>query len=261
MRGGGNGPIGVRGAIATVLVLAFGGTAPGQSNSLFARARQATPAGAPAAAPGTRAGAGYRALSPLSPLLGGSVLNNQTLLDTSLYAVRLPDVQRIRVNDLLTVIVREDRKSVSNAKLEHEKNWELDSELTAWLRINAENKLVPQRFPEGNPKVSFEYDSQYDGKGKHERTDSLITRIAVKVIDIRPNGNLIIQGRKELRIGEEKHVATLTGECSADDVTPQRTVLSTQIYDLRIDMPDAGAVNDATRRGWLLKLLDAARPF
>lgn len=246
--------------MAAVLLAA---TAPAQSNSLFgggrarsaaapARANESTPAAAPGASQPGGAAHGARSARPLM---------NPVLLDTSLIAVRLPDMRMIQVNDLLTVIVREDRKSISDAKLESEKTWDIQSELKDWLRINAEDKLVPQNFPEGTPKIGFQYDNQYDGKGKHERKDTLVTRLAVKVIDVKSNGNLIIQGKKELRIGEEVHVATLTGECSADDVTPERTILSTQVYDLKIDMPDAGAVRDATRRGWLMKLLDFAKPF
>jgi flagellar L-ring protein precursor FlgH len=246
----------------TVAVL-LAATASAQSNSLFGGGR-AKSAAAPARANGNAPNAGRAA-----PQTGGGAgsaraarpLMNPVLLDTSLIAVRLPDMRMIQVNDLLTVIVREDRKSISDAKLESEKTWDIQSELKDWLRINSEDKLVPQNFPEGTPKIGFQYDNQYDGKGKHERKDTLVTRLAVKVIDVKPNGNLIIQGRKELRIGEEVHVATLTGECNADDVTPERSILSTQVYDLKIDMPDAGAVRDATRRGWLMKLIDFARPF
>ncbi len=242
------------------LAVALGGcaTAMGQSNSLFNASRGrggANGANAPAA------GGAMESASPPESSSSARAAVNSELLSASLIAVRLPDARRIQVNDLLTVIVREDRKSVSDAKMAHEKSWDLSSELSAWLRINEEDKLVPQNFPQGTPQVGFNYDSQYDGKGKKERTDTLVTRIAVKVIDIKPNGNLIVQGKKELKLGEETHVATLTGECSTDDVTPQRTLLSTQIYDLRIEMPDAGAVNDATQRGWILRLLDAAKPF
>lgn len=232
-----------------------------QSNSLFGQGRSvanAAPANGRAARPAPPAR--YVAGGPLVDGGAGTTFN-PSLLNTSLYVVQFPEMRRIQVNDLITVIVREDRRAISDAKLKQDRKMALAAELTAWMRINSHNKLVPQDFPEGNPKAAFGYDTKFDGKGKHERTDTLVTRIAVKVIDIKPNGNLIVQGRKELRVGEEVQVATITGECTADDVTPQRTVLSTQIYDLRIDMPDQGAMNAASRRGWLLKLIDAARPF
>jgi flagellar L-ring protein precursor FlgH len=53
----------------------------------------------------------------------------------------------------------------------------------------------------------------------------------------------------------------LSGVCRAEDVTPDNTVLSTQMYDKQITTSHKGAVRDTTKRGLISKLLDALNPF
>ena len=53
----------------------------------------------------------------------------------------------------------------------------------------------------------------------------------------------------------------LSGVCRVDDVTPDNTVLSTQMFDKSLAKTTTGAVRDTTRRGWLVKLLDSLSPF
>jgi flagellar L-ring protein precursor FlgH len=54
---------------------------------------------------------------------------------------------------------------------------------------------------------------------------------------------------------------TLTGTCRSEDITPDNTVLSTQIAELEIKVTNSGAVRDGSRRGWITRLLDIVRPF
>ena len=55
--------------------------------------------------------------------------------------------------------------------------------------------------------------------------------------------------------------AILTGICRAEDVNADNTILSTQLFDLQLQKNHTGAVRDATKRGWFLKVLDAVSPF
>ncbi|MFH1747508.1 MAG: flagellar basal body L-ring protein FlgH [Planctomycetota bacterium] len=242
-------------------------TAQAQHNSLLhGRSRpqsQPTPTTQPATS------------TPLSPVAGigvrppratqvnpsGEPPANPVLLATSPFAVKPPEPRLIKVHDLVTIIIRESRTSLNDAKMKSEKEWEIKADLTKWLRLNLQDHLVPQTFPDGAPGVDFSFDNTYEGKGKYDRKDSLTTRITAHVIDVKPNGNLVLEASKRIKVAEEVLIATLTGECRAEDVSAQNTVLSTQIADLEIEMPDLGMVRDATRRGWLMRLFDLLRPL
>jgi len=231
-----------------------------QSNSLLHRR---TPAAVPTSQPvGTgeaQTGVGVRPLA--SPTAADAPPPNEVLLAASPIAVEAPKPQQIEVNDLVTIIIRESRTSLNDAKLKSEKEWEMKGELARWLRLDLHDRLVPQTFPNGAPGVDLSFENKYEGQGKYDRKDELTTRITATVIDIKPNGNLVLEARKRIKVGDEVLVATLTGTCRSEDVTPANTVLSTQVADLEIEMPDMGAVRDATRRGWLMRLFDLLRPI
>ncbi|MGH7176477.1 MAG: flagellar basal body L-ring protein FlgH, partial [Tepidisphaeraceae bacterium] len=53
----------------------------------------------------------------------------------------------------------------------------------------------------------------------------------------------------------------LTGICRAEDIDPDNTILSTQLFDLELSKSNTGAVRDTTKRGWVPRLLDMLNPF
>ena len=70
-------------------------------------------------------------------------------------------------------------------------------------------------------------------------------RIAAAVVDIRPNGNLVIEARREIRNNEEVWMQSLTGVVRRQSIGPDRTVRSDEVAELRIDKRERGFVNDS----------------
>ncbi|QOJ14720.1 MAG: flagellar basal body L-ring protein FlgH [Planctomycetia bacterium] len=228
----------------------------------------AATAGAPSGAPvGQRAvpvapggiGQGRQAARPGQSAVEPSP--NPDLAAVSTFAVELPQPETIQVHDFVTIIIREDKTATSDAKTTSDKKWDVQSELAKWVRLNPENRLIPQSFSDGTPAVDFNFQDKWEGTGKVNRKDSLVTRITAEVIDVKPNGNLVLEARKSIRMDEEEQVALLTGMCRSRDVSPQNTVLSTQLADVRIDIAHSGAARDAANRGWLKRAVDFLRPF
>ncbi len=186
---------------------------------------------------------------------------NATLLRWSPLAVQSPDPEKIKVHDLVTIIIRESKTAKTDSKLESKRDWKLDSSLDKWIRLSDRNGLVPAEFEAGNPAAAFNFQNDYNGDGKYDRKDELVTRVTARVIDVKPNGNLVLEATKEINMDDEGYTITLTGECRAADVTADNTVLSTQIADPVILVQHTGAVRDATRRGWIMRALDLLRLF
>ncbi|MBK8914415.1 MAG: flagellar basal body L-ring protein FlgH [Phycisphaerales bacterium] len=222
------------------------------------------PGGAPVgqrAAPVAPGGIGQGRQSARPGQSGSEPSPNPELAAVSTFAVELPQPETIQVHDFVTIIIREDKTSTSDAKTTSDKKWDVQSELAKWVRLNPENRLIPQSFSDGTPAVDFNFQDKWEGTGKVNRKDSLVTRITAEVIDVKPNGNLVLEARKSIRIDEEEQVALLTGMCRSRDVSPQNTVLSTQLADVRIDIAHSGAARDAANRGWLKRAVDFLRPF
>jgi flagellar L-ring protein FlgH len=186
---------------------------------------------------------------------------NAMLLVWSPFAVAAPQPEKIKVHDLVTIIVRESKTVISDAKLKSKKDWNLDSALTRWIFFTGAHTMRAEDFEGGAPGATFDYKNDYQGNGKYDRTDELTTRVTARVLDVKPNGNLVLEAKDDIRMDEEGYTITLIGECRARDVTPQNTILSTQITDRQINVQHHGAVRDATRRGWIQRSLDMLRLF
>ena len=81
-------------------------------------------------------------------------------------------------------------------------------------------------------------------------------RVQAEVLDVKPNNTLALQARANITMDEEIQTMTLSGICRAEDITPDNTVLSTQLYDKLVTKTHKGAVRDTTKRGFLSRLLD-----
>ncbi len=252
-----------------LLALALGVVpARAQNNSLLRRGAAPPPAqGVATSQPAAVVAASAAGLAappnvrpPQQPGTPGEPLPNPVLLAASPFAVEAPAPRTIEVNSLITIIIHESRTSLNDAKMKSEKDWEMQAALSKWFRLDQDDHLVAQNL-EDKPGVDWTFENSYEGKGKYDRKDELSTRLTARVIDVKPNGNLVLEARKRIKTGDEILLATLTGECRSDDVTAANTVLSTQVADLQIEMPDVGAVRDATTRGWLMKAFDFLKPI
>ena len=104
-------------------------------------------------------------------------------------------------------------------------------------------------------------DRKYENDGSNERTDILHARLAAEIVDIKPNGNLVIEARQQFTKQRETTVITLSGVVRPQDVLPDNTVYSYNVADVDIRYESSGPVTDASKRGWLAKLLDKMWPF
>jgi flagellar L-ring protein precursor FlgH len=78
---------------------------------------------------------------------------------------------------------------------------------------------------------------------------------------VKPNGTLVLQGRKKITTDDEYQQFLITGIARAEDVTADNTVLSTQLADFNLRKTHKGAVRNATKKGLIPKLLDVINPF
>ena len=185
---------------------------------------------------------------------------NEVVERYSWIATRPKDPPTYKVNDLLTIIVREQSKYESEAELETEKQYDIKSELDAFLKFTA-GGVGATAFRRGKPTVDYKFKNKLEGEGDASRQDKLTTRITAKIVDVKPNGNLVIEAKRRVQHDDELYMIALTGTCRKDDVTADNTILSTQLANTDITVQTDGALRDSTRRGWIPKLLDLLRPI
>jgi len=252
---------------AILVAAACCGVAAAQSNSLFRQGRSgATPTGHATTQPARRMEPVISAAPPGRTVRNGkgdplASAVNPALAQASVIAVRTPEPEQFEVNGLVTIIIREIKSSKTDAKMKAEKDWEVKSTLAKWFRLSEDHKLVPAALENGEPSIDFNFEHTYDTKGQVDREDSFTARITTKIVDVKPNGTLALEGSNRVTLDEEEYIITLTGTCRGQDVTAQNTVLSSQVYGLQLDVQHSGAARDATRRGWLARFFDLLRPI
>lgn len=249
--------IGMLLAICTVMA----GAAMGQSSSLLAAPRPVSPevTGVPAPSPMmapppvAERGAMFSSVDPEDKVLPMT----RGIEAASLFAIPSRQPRKFKVEDLVTIIVRQQRKYEADAELESKRKWNLSAKLSDWFRFYDDAYHLGQdKLSNGEPGAKFDLKNDYTTEGESDREDRFITRMTARVIDVKPNGNLVLEAEWEEEHDEEKARITITGVCRSEDVTPDNTVLSTQLADLRIVEKNSGAVRDAATRGWVPRLLN-----
>ena len=165
-----------------------------------------------------------------------------------------------RVGDIVTIKIVENSKATNKATTKTDRTTATSVGLTELF-------VLENKFPSGsnffNPfsPVTSEYGNQFDGSGSTARSGALTAYISARIVQVKPNGNLIIEGNREVRVNHENQIITLTGEVRPRDITPDNIVQSTYIADARISYSGSGVLNDQQRPGWLARILDNIWPF
>jgi flagellar L-ring protein precursor FlgH len=184
------------------------------------------------------------------------------LTSVSYFAVPDPEPKTIKKHDLVTIIIREQSEITSDGTTDLKKNADLDARVDEFIKLSPPNWAIYGGAQGPNPpSIKLSGNRNFKGEAKLDRTDSFLARITAEVVDVKPNGTFAVQARKLIKNDEEEQEFILTGICRSGDVTPDNTVLSTQVYNLELQKNHKGAVRDTTKRGLVPKLLDAVNPF
>lgn len=162
----------------------------------------------------------------------------------------------MRKGDILTIVVSEQFTgtlgSTTNAtKTDSSKVGRSDipilGDVLKWLKIPSLGVL-------GNKSSSAEASNQ--GTGTTTAQNRLTGKAAVTVVDVLPNGNLVVEGKKNLHLNKETVTITISGVVRRDDVRADNTVLSENVAEAEIRASGRGLIADRQRRGILTRILD-----
>jgi len=179
---------------------------------------------------------------------------------SSLSAVDVPKPRQFAVNDLVTIIIREESETDFQATLETEKSTEHTAEIAEFPRLTlsdlADLQLQPSDLDAGAPELDVSSDREFEGEGDYQRSEEMTGRITARIVDVKPNGTLALQAKKFVKSDGESLDVKLTGVCRAEDITADNTVLSTELYNLHLNKTHDGELKNATEKGLLTKILD-----
>lgn len=167
------------------------------------------------------------------------------------------------IHDSVTIIINENTASeVSSSN---------DLKRDTSNSMNVQSLLFPKLFgarqwsaENGNnaPKtIDYTNSRKHKSDSTIERYQTLQSTLTGKVIDVQPNGYLVIEARKTVNVNGEEQVVILTGVVNPDHMDSESSVYADRIMDLYVKYSGDGPMTRMDKRGWGSKIVDFLNPF
>jgi flagellar L-ring protein precursor FlgH len=169
------------------------------------------------------------------------------------------DQRAHQVGDIMTVKVKiTDKANFENETSRSRTNKE-NSGVTDFIGSkmikNPATSLLPGRI------LTADSDAQSEGKGSINRQEALLTNVATVVTQVLPNGNLVIEGKQEIRVNYEVRELIVAGIVRPEDIESDNTIESTKIAQARIAYGGRGQITDVQQPRYGQQVLDIVLPF
>ena len=166
------------------------------------------------------------------------------------------------VGDILTVLVDiNDQAQLLNDTL---RNRTSEREVAAPQALGITDYWVRNYLPTGatfDPAFEIANTDRMRGQGNYRRQDRVTLRLAARVIDRLPNGDLVIEGSQAVQIGRDRRNLSVDGIVRPTDISRQNTIPHDRIAQADIRLESAGPLDGTARRGWGNRVLDVIAPF
>ena len=163
------------------------------------------------------------------------------------------------VGDIMTILVQENNTSSKENSTQTSKSSSVNASIDTFLYSPTASGFLTKGGQ--LPAMKFGGSQSFDGGGKINNSEKITARIAVRVVDILPNGNMLVEGRRETTVSGEKQEVVLRGVVRSEDVAANNTVLSYNVADASIKFTGKGTISDNQRKGWLHKIWEKVTPF
>ena len=154
------------------------------------------------------------------------------------------DKKAFKIGDVLTVIVQE------SASASHQTDTKAQKASSSGVSWGAQRS---QGIPFTDIGITGKEDMH--GGGRSVRSGALNGRITLRVKEVLPNGNLVINGTRNITVNDEKQVLEITGIVRPEDVTAENSVLSSLVADAQIKYTGKGEVSEKGKLGFFSRLL------
>ncbi len=165
----------------------------------------------------------------------------------------IADHTALEVGDIVTIVVSEAQTVQDDGKMETSKSSSLDSSLQVFdVKPNAFNTL---------PALKYSSDRSVDGESKYSQKGKFETRLSAVVLDVKPNGSLLVEGRRTIHLDGDLKEIRVRGLVRPVDVRSDNSVSSDRIADADVLYDSDGGRSRAIEKNWFEIVLDFLWPF
>lgn len=172
------------------------------------------------------------------------------------------DARAHRVGDIITISLSENMTAKKKDEAKYNKSNSQDYGITTPFSVTTPNNVIGDAIstvtsPLKGLSIGYGSEGAFSGKSDVKQNSSLSGSIAVTVVEVIPNGNLVIRGEKWITIHDGDEVVQFAGIIRPEDIQPDNTISSEKVADVRLVYKDVGMTGNNARTGagtqWLTK--------
>jgi flagellar L-ring protein precursor FlgH len=169
------------------------------------------------------------------------------------------DKRAVAAGDILSIVVQESSTASKDNNTKTSKKTALDASISSFLYSPGASSFLTKAGK--LPAIKFSSAHDFDGGGQINNKENIVARIAVTVIDVLPNQNLVVEGRRQTSFGGETQDVVLRGVVRPADIAANNTVFSYNVADATIKFISKGVTSDTQRKGWFTRVWEKVTPF
>jgi flagellar L-ring protein precursor FlgH len=171
-----------------------------------------------------------------------------------------------RVGDIVTIKVLEqtliDNDEKSTTKNTNKTTGSIDTERFARGILSALKTGRNARFDARTANtIESEFTNDFGGEGDYESNRKVDLKLTAMIVEVLDNGNLVLEGKREVEVNKEKYILKLTGIARPIDITSANTINSDQLSNVNFALEGKGWLTRAGRKGWFNRAIDLFWPF
>ncbi|SFR59521.1 flagellar basal body L-ring protein FlgH [Thiomicrospira sp. ALE5] len=170
------------------------------------------------------------------------------------------DARAHRVGDIITIELVEKFNANRRDQANFNRNNNMDLGVSTPLNVlgRSANEIYDGL---GTGGVGFGSSSNFSGNANAQQDSTVSGSVAVTVVEVIPNGNLVVRGEKWITVGSSEEVIRFGGIVRPQDISPDNTIESTKVADVRLIYRDTGVAGNTTRPGPVTRFLTKFWPL
>ena len=170
---------------------------------------------------------------------------------------------QFKLHDLITIEVDDSSSASTSADTRLDRRMRWETILTKWLQFEMGKKSLKANQGIGgvSPEINLDARLRRESPASTGRKGSILGTITAEVVDVKENGNLVVEAKKHRQVNDEVETMTISGELRPQDVKPDNTASSDRVASLDVRYTGVGPVGDTQRPGIIEKILSKLWPF
>ncbi len=171
---------------------------------------------------------------------------------------RVGDIVKVKVTEATTI----DSDETSTSNNSNKTTGKVDTERFARGILSAIKTGRNAKF-DARAANTFEseFTNDFSGKGDYKSNRSVVLTLTAMIVEVLDNGNLVLEGKREVEVNKENYILKLTGIARPIDIAIDNTINSDQLSNVDFALEGKGWLTRAGKKGWFNRVVDAFWPF